>query len=74
MNIDAIAVPAPDEVERRMLTVGCAVWWSPQDAAYIAFSVEFPELVCADHRSSMAALERLEAEIRRALRSESVAA
>ncbi|MEC3953415.1 hypothetical protein VMT65_10265 [Nocardia sp. CDC153] len=63
-----------EQIERRLLGVLCDVWWSKQDSAYIAFSPQFPGLVCADAWSSLGAINRLEDEIRRVLMTEPVAA
>jgi hypothetical protein len=38
--------PRAREIERRLLSVGCDICWSPRDSS--AFSVEFPDLKCAD--------------------------
>ncbi|BAW06342.1 conserved hypothetical protein [Nocardia seriolae] len=50
------------------------MWWSRQDDAYIAFSAQYPGLVCADPWSSLGAINRLENEIRRVLMLEPIAA
>ncbi|MVU77903.1 hypothetical protein GPX89_11685 [Nocardia sp. ET3-3] len=68
------ALSRADQIERRLLGVPCDVWWSRQDAAYIAFSPQFPGLLTADPWSSLGAINRLEDEIRRVLQTEPVAA
>ncbi|MTE15046.1 hypothetical protein [Nocardia aurantiaca] len=74
MNTNPTAVSRTDQIERRLLGVPCDVWWSCQDAAYLAFSPQFPGLVCADAWSSLGAINRLENEIRRVLMTEPVPA
>ncbi|APA98169.1 hypothetical protein [Nocardia seriolae] len=74
MNTRSSLLTRSERIERRLLEVRCDVWWSRQDDAYIAFSAQYPGLVCADPWSSLGAINRLENEIRRVLMLEPIAA
>ncbi|WP_280336941.1 hypothetical protein [Nocardia wallacei] len=68
MRTTRISGGSTGEVERRLLDIHSDVWWSPADSAYIAYSVDFPALVCSDPRSPLAAIDILEARILEKLR------
>ncbi len=64
MRIDEHADVRAGDIDRTLLGVACEVWWSPKERAYIAYSVDFPALVCSDPWSSLAAIDTLETRIR----------
>ncbi|RDI43330.1 hypothetical protein [Nocardia mexicana] len=70
MNKNRAAEIRADEIERSLLGVRAEVWWSPADRAYVAFSVDYPDLICSDPWSSLAAINKLEDRIRRTLVAE----
>ncbi|MBF6176603.1 hypothetical protein [Nocardia blacklockiae] len=57
----------PADVDEQLLGLRSEAWWSPADHAYIAYSMDFPALVCSDPWSSLAAINKLEDRIRHSL-------
>ena len=59
------------DIEKRILGLESEVWWSRQDRAYIAYSIEFPACISSDGWSSLAAVNKLEDRVRQSLIAES---